>query len=144
MEIKEFARQHKVGVTIGGIIIGLVAYANIDDFLDPMVEGEVIQEATVPPDIPEKSQQTFPYWVDIQTENLGVLRLNFDTHDMSYDNKNHREKSGLFIRFGGVGDFEGEALKLAERIQVGNRLKAIVDEHSGIERNVESIQAIYR
>jgi len=144
MTFTDFVKRHKVGITIGGVILGLVAYSKIDNMCDPVIEGKVIREATIPQDIPKKSQQTHPYWVDVQTEEYGVLRWNFDTHDMSYDNENHKEKSGTFIQFGRTGDFEGKALKLEEKIQIGDQLKVKVDERSGQERSVESIEGIYR
>ena len=145
MGFKDFAKRHKVGVTIGGAIFALVAYSKIDNLYDPIIKGDVLQEATIPQNIPKKSQQTHPYWIDLQTEKYGILRLNFDTKDIGYDNETHKERLGVFIKIDRrIGDFESKALKLEEKIQIGDQLKVKVDEHSGQERTVESLEGIYR
>jgi len=111
---------------------------------DPIVEGQVVQKATIPKDLPERSQQTHPYWIDVQSKENGILRLNFDTHDIGYDTKTHKQKVGFFIQFGRIGDFEGRARSLEQKIQVGDKVKVKVDESSGQERTVESIEGLHR
>ena len=143
MGLIHFVKKHKVGFAVGGIVLALNLYLQRDLFY-PVVKGKVISEVSIPRDIPKKSQETYPYWVDIQTEKQGILRLNFNTKDISYDNVNHRELSGLFIQIGRMDDFEGKALNLEERIQIGDNIKVKVTRRYGQERNVRSIKAIYK
>lgn len=136
--------KNKFVIFISGLLMASIIYQKIDNAHDPIIEGKVIQESIIPKNISEELRQIHPYWVDLQTKEYGVLRLNFDTSDMSYNNETKKREAGVFIEIGRIGDFEGKAVNLEGRIEIGDRLRVKVDETYGQERTVENIEGIYR
>lgn len=144
MTFRDFAKMNKGKLITATALLGYLTYSVMTNENAPFLYGTVTQKTSIPSGIPEHSQQTHPYWVDVRTPENEMIRLKFDTADIGYDNEKHQHKQGLFVQVGRIGNFESKARELEERIQLGDYLHVTVDKSRGIERNVRDIKSISR
>ena len=112
-----------------------------------IISGSVVFRSAIPKDLPLKVHQEYPIFIDVTTENTGLVRVHFNTNDSRVDSMDYlkeMKEQGFPCdpsqykepeqERGSSGTFKNQAILLENKIQVGDKIMVEVKEGEGAMR----------